>query len=118
MARILWIYVNRALRDGHRRWNFARHLRSDRRPDHPPGQPDSSAYVYSDTLSVAFTGAVDPTSEDLTEVVAEYTNGLGADVVLVCSGIPSMVNDAFRLAHKGGRVNVFRAGRRGLTQFS
>jgi L-iditol 2-dehydrogenase len=51
--------------------------------------------------------AVDPMSEDLTEVVAEYTKGLGADVVIVCIGVPQLVNDAFRLARKGGRVNVF-----------
>lgn len=50
---------------------------------------------------------VDPTSEDLPEVVAGYTNGRGADVVIVCIGVPQLVNDAFRLARKGGRVNVF-----------
>jgi L-iditol 2-dehydrogenase len=50
---------------------------------------------------------VDPTSEDLSEVVAEYTDGRGADVVIVCIGIPQLVNDAFKLARKGGRVNVF-----------
>ena len=50
---------------------------------------------------------VDPTSEDLAQVVAEYTNGRGADVVIVCIGIPQLVNDAFRLARKGGRVNIF-----------
>ncbi len=50
---------------------------------------------------------VDPMNEDLAEVVAEHTNGRGADVVIVCIGIPQLVNDAFRLARKGGRVNVF-----------
>jgi L-iditol 2-dehydrogenase len=50
---------------------------------------------------------VDPTSEDLSEVVAGYTNGRGADVVIVCIGVAQLVNDAFRLARKGGRVNVF-----------
>lgn len=51
--------------------------------------------------------AVDPASEDLPEVVAEYTNGRGADVVIACIGAPRLVNDAFRLARKGGRVNLF-----------
>jgi L-iditol 2-dehydrogenase len=50
---------------------------------------------------------VDPTEEDLSGVVAEHTGGLGADVVIVCIGIPQLVNDAFRLSRKGGRVNVF-----------
>ena len=51
--------------------------------------------------------AVDPTSEDLSEVVAEETGALGADVVLICIGIPRLVNEAFELARKGGRINVF-----------
>src|SRR5919202_2988035 len=50
---------------------------------------------------------VNPESEDLSEVVAKETGGLGADVVLICIGIPRLVNDAFELARKGGRVNVF-----------
>ena len=50
---------------------------------------------------------VDPMSEDLFGVVAEHTEGRGADVVIVCIGVPRLVNDALRLARKGGRVNVF-----------
>ena len=60
---------------------------------------------------------VDPTSEDLSEVVAEHTGGRGADVVIVCIGVPQLVGDALRLARKGGRVNLFAglAGK-GLTE--
>lgn len=50
---------------------------------------------------------VDPMGEDLYEAVAQRTNGRGVDVVIVCIGIPQLVNDAFRLARKGGQVNVF-----------
>jgi L-iditol 2-dehydrogenase len=50
---------------------------------------------------------VDPTSEDLSAVVAEYTSGLGVDVSVICIGIPALVNDALRMTRKGGRVNVF-----------
>jgi len=51
--------------------------------------------------------AVDPTSEDLPGIVAEHTGGLGADVAIVCIGIPALVNDALRVTRKGGRINVF-----------
>lgn len=50
---------------------------------------------------------VDPTSEDLSEVVAEHTEGRGADAVIVCIGASQLVNDSLRLARKGGKVNVF-----------
>lgn len=50
---------------------------------------------------------VDPKTEDLARVVAEHTDGLGADVAVICIGIPSLVNDALRMVRKGGRVNVF-----------
>lgn len=51
--------------------------------------------------------AVDPTSEDLPGIVAEATDGRGADAVILCIGLPALVNQAFELARKGGRVNVF-----------
>jgi L-iditol 2-dehydrogenase len=50
---------------------------------------------------------VNPQNEDLSEVVAEHTEGLGADVILICVGMPGLVNEAFELARKGGRINVF-----------
>ena len=50
---------------------------------------------------------VDPTEEDLAGVVREATDGLGMDAVTICIGVPGLVNEAFRLARKGGRVNVF-----------
>lgn len=50
---------------------------------------------------------VDPTSEDLAEVVAEHTDGLGVDVAVICVGKPQLVNDALKVTRKGGRVNVF-----------
>ena len=50
---------------------------------------------------------VDPTSEDLWEVVAEHTDGLGVDASVICVGRPHLVNDALRATRKGGRVNVF-----------
>jgi L-iditol 2-dehydrogenase len=51
--------------------------------------------------------AVDPTSENLSEVVAEHTDGLGVDVAVICIGVPALVNEAIRLTRKGGNVNIF-----------
>jgi L-iditol 2-dehydrogenase len=50
---------------------------------------------------------VDPTSGNLTQIIAELTNGNGADVVIVCIGVPALVNDALTLARKHGRVSLF-----------
>ncbi len=67
--------------------------------------PSQARRGYAQELGAHVT--VDPTSEDLSEVVAEHTDGLGADVAIVCIGRPQLVNDALRLTRKGGRVNVF-----------
>lgn len=50
---------------------------------------------------------VDPTSGDLPRAVEDATGGLGVDVAIICIGRPGLVNEALRLARKGGRVNVF-----------
>ena len=68
-------------------------------------QPSGPRYVMASELGAHV--VVDPVSEDLPEAVAQHTNGRGADVVIVCIGIPQLVNDAFRLARKGGQVNIF-----------
>ena len=50
---------------------------------------------------------VDPTIEDLSSVVSEATGGLGVDVVIICIGVPRLVNDALNMARQGGRINIF-----------
>ena len=50
---------------------------------------------------------VDPTAEDLSSIVSEVTGGLGVDSVIICIGIPTLVNDALNMARQGGRVNIF-----------
>lgn len=44
---------------------------------------------------------------DPAAVVAEATNGRGADVVVVCIGRPGLLDLALSMARKGGRVNLF-----------
>ena len=68
-------------------------------------EPSVSRQDFAKDLGAHVT--VDPTSEDLSEVVAENTDGLGVDTVIICIGLPQLVNDAFELARKGGRINIF-----------
>ncbi len=51
--------------------------------------------------------AVDPTSENLGEIVREQTAGLGADVVIAALGVPALADDALGLARVRGRVSLF-----------
>lgn len=50
---------------------------------------------------------VDPASEDLTQVVLQNTDGIGADVVIMAIGVPALVNQTLDIARKGGTVNLF-----------
>lgn len=50
---------------------------------------------------------IDSSKDDLNENVKELTEGLGADVVIMAIGVPSLVNPALSLVRKGGRVNLF-----------
>lgn len=50
---------------------------------------------------------VDPASEDLQSIVMKHTDGVGADVVILAIGVPSLVNQTFDLARKRGYVNLF-----------
>ncbi|EIC91538.1 hypothetical protein IMCC13023_10910 [Candidatus Aquiluna sp. IMCC13023] len=51
--------------------------------------------------------AVDPTTEDLSAIVLEETGGAGAQVVILCIGVPTLVNQALQLAANRGRVSMF-----------
>lgn len=50
---------------------------------------------------------VDPTSENLSEIVMRETDGLGVDVIIVAIGVPSILNSTINLAKKGGTVCLF-----------
>lgn len=68
-------------------------------------EPSQRRRDFATALGAQF--VVDPTSEDLSGVVAEATDGRGADAVIICIGLPGLVTQSFELARKGGRVNVF-----------
>ena len=50
---------------------------------------------------------VDPTAEDLDAVVSDLSDGAGADVVVVCIGVPALVDQALASARPRGRVSLF-----------
>lgn len=58
-------------------------------------------------LEVGASVVVDPTTENLAEIVRRETNGIGVDVIIVAIGVPSLVNDTLKLCRKGGTVCLF-----------
>jgi len=50
---------------------------------------------------------VDPKVEDLSEIVMNHSKGMGADVVIMAIGNPSIVNQTIDLVRKRGTVNFF-----------
>jgi L-iditol 2-dehydrogenase len=53
------------------------------------------------------TRTVDPTAENLAEVIKSETDGDGADVVVAAIGVPQIVNQLLAVTRPGGRVNLF-----------
>ncbi|WP_298131952.1 alcohol dehydrogenase catalytic domain-containing protein [Micropruina sp.] len=50
---------------------------------------------------------VDPATQDLLEVVRDETGGAGADVAVLCIGLPELVNECLSMVRKRGRVSIF-----------
>ena len=50
---------------------------------------------------------VDPTNQDLKQIIMDETNGLGVDVIIVAIGVPAIVNSTLKLCKKGGTVCLF-----------
>jgi len=50
---------------------------------------------------------VDPTKENLIEVVNQTTGGLGVDTIIMAIGVPGIVNDLLKVVRKGGTLNLF-----------
>jgi L-iditol 2-dehydrogenase len=51
--------------------------------------------------------AVNPLEESLHDIVLRESEGLGADVVIMAIGVPSLVNSSVNLLKKGGTLNLF-----------
>lgn len=50
---------------------------------------------------------IDPTTEDLDALVRSVSDGAGVDVVIVCIGVPALVDSALASARLRGKVNFF-----------
>ena len=68
-------------------------------------EPSAPRRAVASAFGAHFT--VDPTVEDLPSLVSEVTGGLGVDSIIICIGVPSLVNDALNLARQRGRINIF-----------
>ena len=49
---------------------------------------------------------VDPTKENLEQIIKDATGGMGADVIVMAIGVPALVNSTLKLCKKGGTVNL------------
>jgi L-iditol 2-dehydrogenase len=63
-------------------------------------------------LRLGATAVVDPDRDDLAAAVRDLTHGRGADLGIVCVGVPALVDQAVELSRNAGRVCVF-AGMKG-----
>ncbi len=50
---------------------------------------------------------INPKTTSLQEVVMQETQGIGADVTLLAIGVPSLINEAFKITRKQGNINLF-----------
>jgi L-iditol 2-dehydrogenase len=65
------------------------------------------------------TATVDPGNEELAAAVEEHTGGVGADLTIICVGVPGLVNQAVDLSRNGGRVSIFAGMKdKGLAEVS
>ncbi|MBT2678702.1 zinc-dependent dehydrogenase [Bacillus sp. ISL-35] len=58
--------------------------------------------------------AVNPMEESLHDIILSETDGLGADVVIMAIGVPSLVNSSASLLKKGGTLNLFAGFTKGV----
>lgn len=57
---------------------------------------------------------VDASKENLEEIVAKETGGVGMDVIIMAIGIPALVTPTIKLARKGGAVSLFAGFAKGV----
>lgn len=50
---------------------------------------------------------IDPSSNNIVEMVLDSTNGIGADSVITATNNPTVIPDAFKVLRRGGYANLF-----------
>lgn len=50
---------------------------------------------------------VDPSKENLPEIIKAHTESLGVDCIIMAIGVAAIVNDLLKLLRKGGTINLF-----------
>ena len=50
--------------------------------------------------------ALDPSMQDVRNIIVEHTDGLGVDVVLEMAGHPDAIRTAFDIVRRGGRISL------------
>lgn len=68
---------------------------------------DISDYKLGQALKVGVTHTINTQHSNVEEKVAELTNNLGADIVVIAAGVPSLLPQAINMVRRGGRVIVF-----------
>jgi len=68
-------------------------------------EPSAPRRAIASNFGAHFT--VDPTVENLPSLVSEVTGGLGVDSIIICIGVPTLVNDALNMARQRGCINIF-----------
>lgn len=66
-------------------------------------------------MELGATRAIDPREESVERVARELTGGRGADVSVLCVGVPELANQALACVRGGGRVNYFAGFPKGST---
>lgn len=50
---------------------------------------------------------IDPTTENLADIISRETGGLGMDIIILAIGVPAIVNSTIKLCKKGDTVCLF-----------
>lgn len=68
---------------------------------------DVADYKLTVAKKLGVTHTIHSLNENVNEKVMEYTDGQGADIVVIAAGIPALLAQAVDLVRKGGKVVVF-----------
>lgn len=74
----------------------------------------TSALRRAAALAAGADAVINPQEENVVEAVHRETGGVGADVAICAIGLPDLANDAVRLVHPRGRVNLFAGFTKGV----